>query len=148
VPIEVISTPRAYQQIAALDRTHAKAFDTFVDELSRKGCGALAYRLSGPTPLSHMCVKHLRGALRVVVGFESAQRACILLVASHAATDPNRDVYAELYELLDATPSKGVGRSKPPCCGEDGAPPPSLGDALADLIIRAAKRRSPQRRAS
>jgi hypothetical protein len=144
VSIEVISTPRAQQQIAALDRTHARAFDAFIDDLAHNGCSALAYRLSGPTSLSRMCVKHLRGALRVVVGFESPQRACILLLAPHDDTDPNRDVYAELYELLDATPPRGAGRNKPPCCGEDGAPPPVLGDTLADLIIRAAKRRSPQ----
>jgi hypothetical protein len=147
VSIEVLSTPRAQQQIAALDRTHAKALDSFIDGLAREGCGALAYRLTGPTLLSRLCVKHLRGTLRVVVGFESPGRACILLVAPHDNTDPNRDVYAELYELLGTTPPDGVGRNKPPCCGEDGAPPPGLGDTLADLIIRSAKRRSPRRRA-
>jgi hypothetical protein len=90
-----------------------------------------------------MCVKHLRGAIRVVVAFESARRACILLVGPHDDADPNRDVYAELYDLLDAAPPEAGGRSKPPCCGQDGRPPPRLGDDLADLIVRVAKQRRP-----
>jgi len=148
MPIEVTSTRRAQQQAGLLDRAHARAFTAFVDDLARNGCAALGYRLTGPVPISRMCVKHLRGALRVVVAFESPRRACILLVGPHDDSDPNRDVYAELYELLDATPAEVTGRNKPPCCGEDSGPPPGLGDDLADLIIATAKqrRRSPSRR--
>jgi hypothetical protein len=145
VSIEVISTLRAQQQVAALDRTHSQAFAGFVDDLARNGCAAPGYRLSGPVPLSRLCVKHLRGALRVVVAFESPRRACVLLVGPHDA-DPSRDVYGELYALLDALPPDGAGRAKPPCCGEDGMPPPGLGDAIANLIIRSARRRGPRRR--
>jgi hypothetical protein len=148
VSIEVISTLRAQQQIAALDRMHSRAIGGFLDDLARNGCAALAYRLTGPTPLDRLCVKHLRGTLRVVVGFETPRRACILLVGRHDDIDPSRDVYGELYALLDATPPNGTGRAKPPCCGEDGSPPPGLGDAIADLIIRSAKRRSSRRRAT
>lgn len=143
--MEVVSTRRAQQQAGDLDRKHALAFRTFVDDLARNGCAALGYRLTGPVPISRTCVKHLRGALRVVVAFESRRRVCILLVEPHDDADPNRDVYAELYELLDAVPPEGSGRSKPPCCGEDGQPPPGLGDDLADLIIRVAKQRRPRR---
>ena len=143
--LEVTSTLRAQQQIAALDRTHARAFGAFLDDLARNGCAALTYRLSGPTPLSRLCVKHLRGALRVVVAFESPRRACILLIGPHD-TDPGRDVYAELYALLGTALPDGAGRSKPPCCGEDGTPPPNFGDTIADLIIRSAGRRGPRRR--
>jgi hypothetical protein len=105
--IEVIATRRAQQQAGDLDRTHALVFKAFVDDLARNGCAALGYRLTGPIPISRMCVKHLRGPLRVVVAFES----------------------------------QGRSRDKPPCCGDDGQPPPELGDDLADFIIRAAKRR-------
>lgn len=139
--MEVTSTRRAQQQADNLDRTHSLAYRAFVDDLAQHGCAALGYRLTGPVPISRMCVKHLRGAIRVVVAFESSRRACILLVGPHDDADPNRDVYAELYNLLGAAPAEASGRSKPPCCGEDGEPPPKLGDDLADLIIRIARQR-------
>jgi hypothetical protein len=64
VPTEVIATPRADQQIAGLDRTHARAFGEFLDDLAARGCQALGYRLSGSAPVDHLCVKHLRDSLR------------------------------------------------------------------------------------
>jgi hypothetical protein len=143
MPIEVVSTRRAQQQAGDLDRTHAQAFTAFVDDLARNGCAALGYRLTGPVPVNRMCVKHLRGTIRVVVAFESLRRVFIVLVGPHDDTDPNRDVYAELYELLGAVPLEDSGRRKPPCCGEDGQSPPGLGDDLADLIIRTARQRRP-----
>ena len=144
VPVEVIATRRAQQQIAALDRAHTRALATFLDDLSLNGCAALAYRLTGPVPLSRLCVKHLRATLRVVVAFESPQRACVLLVGPHSAADPGLDVYAELYELLGITSPDGASRTKPPCCN-DADQPPGLGDDLADLIISAARRRGTRR---
>jgi hypothetical protein len=42
VTIEVIATRRTEQQIAALDRTHMRAFTAFLDDLSLNGCAALA----------------------------------------------------------------------------------------------------------
>jgi len=110
VSVEVVATRRAQQQVAALDQTHAQAFAAFLDDLSLSGCAALAYRLTGPVPLSRLCVKHLRAALRVVVAFESPQRACVLLVGPHDAADPGLDVYGELYELLGTVPPR---RSRP-----------------------------------
>lgn len=142
MPTEVISTRRAQQQAGDLDRTHTRVFTAFVDDLARNGCAALEYRLTGPVPISRICVKHLRGALRVVVAFESSRRACVLLIGRHDDTDPNRDVYTELYRLLDASPPEKAGRSKPPCCDDDGQPPPRFGDELAELIIRTGKRRT------
>jgi hypothetical protein len=146
VPVEVTATRRAQQQIAALDRTNTRAFSAFLDELSLNGCAALAYRLTGPAPLSRLCVKHLRAALRVVVAFESPQRACVLLVGPHDAADPSLDVYAELYELLGTDPPEGAGRTKPACCDDSDQPPPGLGDDLADLILSAARQRRTRRR--
>ncbi len=61
MPTEVVAAPRAEQQIGGLTRKQAKAFDNFLNELAANGCRALAYRLSGHTPLDHMCVKHLAG---------------------------------------------------------------------------------------
>jgi hypothetical protein len=104
VPTEVLATPRADQQIAGLDRTHARAFGEFLDDLAARGCKALGYRLSGPAPVDHLCVKHLRDSLRVVVAFEGQQRAWILLVGRHDAQDPVLNVYAELYRLLGVEP--------------------------------------------
>ena len=144
--VEVVATRRAQQQITALDRTHERAFAGFLDDLSLNGCAALAYRLTGPVPLSRLCVKHLWAALRVVVAFESPQRACVLLVGPHDAADPGLDVYGELYELLGTAPPEGAGRTKPPCCDDGGQPPPGLGDDLADLIVSAAKQRKTRRR--
>ena len=56
MPTEVIATLRADQQIAGLDRTHARAFGEFLDDLAARGCQALGYRLSGPAPVDHLCV--------------------------------------------------------------------------------------------
>jgi hypothetical protein len=146
VPVEVIATRRAQQQVEALDRTNARAFTAFLDDLSINGCAALAYRLTGPVPFSWLCVKHLRGALRVVVAFESSRRACVLLVGPHDAADPGLDVYAQLYKLLGTGSPVGANRTKPPCCDDDGQPPSGLGDDLADLIISAARERRTRRR--
>jgi hypothetical protein len=94
VPTEVLATSRAEQQIAGLRRKQAKAVDQFLDDLASRGCGALAYRLSGPAPVDHLCVKHLTGSLRVVVAFERPERAWLLLVGSHDDEDPVLNVYS------------------------------------------------------
>jgi hypothetical protein len=145
VPTEVLATPRAEQQISALSRKQAKTLDNFLNELAANGCRALAYRLSGDAPLGHMCVKHLTGALRVVVAFETPRRAWILLVGPHDDQDPALNVYAELYSLLDAGPPPDAGRNKPPCCYEIGDVPPVLGESLAEILDRAAKLRKTRR---
>jgi hypothetical protein len=73
--------------------------------------GTLAYRLSGPTPIDHICVKHLRSNLRITVVFVAADTARTLLVGVHDANDPVLNVYTELYRLLGAQPEHDVGRS-------------------------------------
>ena len=146
MPTEVIATPRAGQQIARLDRSHAKAFGEFLDDLAARGCNALGYRLSGPAPVDHMCVKHLRDSLRVVVAFEEPDRAWILLVGRHDDQDPVLSVYAELYRLLGVEPPDSAGRDKPPCCDDTTDLPPVLGAAVAEFAERAAKIRRTRRR--
>jgi hypothetical protein len=137
---EVLATPRAEQQIAARDRRQSKALAGFLNDLAASGCRALTYRLAGPTPLDHLCVKHLSASLRVVVAFESRQRAWVLLVGPHD-DDQILNVYAELYRLLGVDPPDAAGRRKPPCRDELDELPPVLGDSLNEVIDRAAKMR-------
>jgi hypothetical protein len=145
VPTEVVATPRAEQQIDGLSRKQSRVFTDFLNHLAADGCRALAYRLSGPTPLDHMCVRHLSGALRVVAAFEAPQRAWILLVGPHDDHDEVLNVYAELYRLLDIDPLETAGRSKPPCCEEADELPPILGTTLTEILDRAARMRRTRR---
>ena len=146
MPTEVLATPRADQQIAALGRRQTTHFNTFVDDLAARGCAALAYRLSGPTPIDHVCVKHLRDDLRVVVGFESLRRAWILLVGPHNDDDQEFNIYTELYRLLGVEPPDAAGRTKPPCCDDAQQTPPALGPHLDDIVARAQQIRRRRRR--
>jgi mRNA-degrading endonuclease RelE of RelBE toxin-antitoxin system len=141
MPTEVLATPRAEQQIGKLSRKHSKVFENFLNDLAAGGCRALAYRLSDQAPVDHLCVKHLSGSLRVVVAFETPQRAWILLVGPHNDHDPVLNVYAELYRLLGAEPSPDARRTKPPCCDETGELPPVLGAALTEILDHAVKLR-------
>jgi mRNA-degrading endonuclease RelE of RelBE toxin-antitoxin system len=145
VPTEVVATPRAEQQIDGLDRRQSKSFNDFLDNLAARGCRALAYRLSGPTPLDQMCTKHLSSSLRVVVAFESPHRAWILLVGPHDDDDQIMDVYAELYRLLGMDPPDAAGRLKPPCCDDAQDQPPVLGGSLTEILDRATKIRKTRR---
>jgi hypothetical protein len=145
MPTEVLSTPRADQQIRGLTRRHAKTLDDFLDDLAARGCEALAYRLSGGSPLDHLCVRHLRGSLRVVVAFETPRRAWVLLVGPHDDQDPVLNVYAELYRLIGHEPRPDSGRDKPPCCDPAGTEPPVLGEALTAILDRAAALRKTRR---
>jgi hypothetical protein len=138
---EVLATPRAEQQIDGLSRRNARVLDQFLNELADGGCRALAYRLSGQEPINHLCVRHLSGSLRVVVAFETPQRAWVLLVGPHDDQDAVLNVYAELYKLLGVEPPSDAGRSKPPCCSQSEGLPPVLGDALEEILDRAAKLR-------
>jgi hypothetical protein len=145
---EVLATRRAEQQIVALRRRAAKVFDQFVDDLAARGCAALAYRLSGPTPVDQLCVKHLIGSFRVIVAFETPKRAWILLVAPHQERDPILNVYAELYRLVGIDTPDSTRRTKPPCCDQTPERPPLLGAALADILDQAAQLRKTRRAAS
>jgi hypothetical protein len=146
MPTEVLVTSRADQQIAALTRRNARTFDGFLDDLAARGCHALGYRLSGERPTDRICVKHVRGSLRVVVPFETETRAWILLVGPHDDHDPVLNVYAELYRLLGVEPTPDSGRDKPPCCEQPDSQPPVIGDALTDILERAAKLRKSRQR--
>ncbi|WP_033436705.1 hypothetical protein [Saccharothrix sp. NRRL B-16314] len=111
------------------------AYERFLDELAHSGCLALGYRVTGPEPLPRLCVKHLRGADRVIVAFPTPRTAWILLVGPHD-DDPGRDLYETLYELAGVRPKLTEKRTKPPCC-EDAAPPVADADLVDDLVARA-----------
>jgi len=135
--VEVLETPLASAQTARLRGPAVRAYQRFLDELADRGCGALAYRVTGPTPLEYLCVKHLRGEDRVVVAFESDTRAWVLLVGSHREDDPRRNFYDQLYRLAGVSPPADQRRRKPPCC-ENVVHPPVLDDqAVAVLVDRA-----------
>lgn len=144
--IEVFETARASQQVATLDGRHRKTYRSFLDELTASGCRALAYRLTGAL-LDHLCVKHLRGNLRVVVGFSDVRRAWILLVGPHDMSDPGIDVYRALYAIAGHEPEPEARRTKPPCCLPDGtAPSSSAADQLADRAVAIRQTRAGRKR--
>jgi hypothetical protein len=139
VPV-VRATPLAEQQIATLTRRDRTRFNDFVLEPGRQGCAALAYRLSGTTPIDHICVKHLCAELRVAVLFESLDLAWILTVARHL-NDSTLNVYTELYRVLSEEPGADAGRTKPPCCDEIKQMPSVLGEQANQILARAAVQR-------
>ncbi len=152
MPVEVLETPLAAVQAARLRGPAARAYQTFLDDLARRGCAALAYRVTGPDPLERLCVRHLRAADRVVVAFESEERAWVLLVGSHRADDPGLDVYEELYRLAGVRPPADQRRRKPPCCDDDEQPPTLDQETVNELVdrartlLRGARHKAPTRR--
>ncbi|MFJ9195871.1 hypothetical protein [Streptomyces globisporus] len=137
MPTSVLLTRTAERQVGSLRKPDLASYQQFITELKSQGCRALGYRLSGPV-VEHLCVKHLRGTLRAVVGFLTKEEAVILLVGPHIDTDPQIDVYAALYQLagLDTPPLDK--RTKPSCCGETSGSPP-LEDGLVDSLTQRAQ---------
>ncbi|MFJ9810739.1 hypothetical protein ACIRTB_21180 [Streptomyces sp. NPDC101158] len=134
--ISVVLTSTAQRQVSGLRKPDRASYDQFLAELQSQGCRALGYRLTGPV-VEHLCVKHLRGALRVVVGFHSEDQAAVLLVGPHKDSDPQIDVYATLYRLADLEIPPAGGRAKPPCCDKTSGMPPAEEDLVDDLVQRA-----------
>ena len=135
--VEVLETPLASAQAGGLRGPAGRAYQRFLDDLAARGCGAMGYRITGPAPLDRLCVKHLRGADRVVVAFERDDRAWVLLVGVHVEDDPGRNVYEQLYRLAGLRPGSDSRRNKPPCCEDDDMPVTVDPDTMADLVERA-----------
>ena len=147
MPVRVIETPIAATQAAGLRGRAKRAYDAFLDDLAARGCAALAYRLTGPDPLPHLCVKHLRAQDRVVVAFPDENEAWVLLVAAHLDDDPGRNVYDLLYALAGVQPEDQAQRTKPPCCDTDTNDTPSIAtDAILALAANARHLTSSHRR--
>jgi hypothetical protein len=153
VTVEVRATPFASKIIEELPRRSRVAYDQFEADLASRGCAALAYRLSGDV-LEHLCVVHLTGAMRVIVAFESAEVAYVVLVGNHDDQHPPLDVYRQLYTLAGHEPSAQAGRDKPPCCDTESGEPPVNGELLETLLTRLRRfrasdiRNAPSRRRS
>ena len=103
--VEVRATPLANKIIEELPRRSRRAYDQFEADLAARGCAAQAYRLSGDL-LDHLCVVHLIGTLRVIVAFESAEVAYVVLVGNHDDSRPPLDVYQQLYAQAGHEPRK------------------------------------------
>ena len=135
--VEVLETPLAEAQATRLRGPAARTYQVFLDDLARRGCAALGYRVTGPDPLERLCVRHLRGEDRVVVAFQGETRTWVLFIGAHRADDPGAYFYEELYRLAGVRPPSHQRRRKPPCCG-DGDEPPALDEqAIGDLVVRA-----------
>lgn len=133
--VEVRATPRANKIIDNLPRAARIAYDRFEADLATRGCAALAYRLSGDL-LDHLCVVHLAGTMRVIVAFESAEIAYVVLIGDHDRKQPPLDVYQQLYALSGHEPPDQAGRSKPPCCDSETGQPPVDATQLDALLAR------------
>ncbi len=135
--IPVYTTDFADLQIGRLRNRDREAFDRFVSDLGHRGCIAPGYRLTGPEPVNAICVKHLVGPLRAIVGFKTSSEAWIVLVGPHARDRPEIDVYTLLYELAGVRPPDDEKRTKPPCCDAGTGLPVELGDLVEQLVARA-----------
>lgn len=89
-----------------------------LEQLSKGGCRAAGYALSGPPPWPHLCSVHFDG-WRVVVAFPADDEVTVVKIAEH---DPDTDPYCEIADELGLAVSTEE-RTKPPCCGPDGEPP-------------------------
>lgn len=132
--VEVVFTRLADAQRKKLRATPAKKFAQWQEQLKQQGCAALGYRLTGKV-LERLCVRHFYRQWRVVVAFESANRAAVLLIGEHVNDDPGIDVYTQLYELAQLPVPAGQ-RTKPPCCSQEGEPP-EWNDDIESLVGRA-----------
>jgi len=138
VALEVRATRLAQVQIETLRGPNRKVFTRFVGELADNGCEALHYRVTGEG-LDKLCVRHLRGAWRVVVAFHPDENtAWIVLVAEHTDDDPGRNAYEPLYEIVGHRPRADQRRRKPPCYDEEDAAPDAT-DQLAELLAARAR---------
>lgn len=130
---EVRITPLAKAQANGLRGRSLAAYEDFKGELAQRGCAAMGYRATGEL-VERLCVRHLRGADRVVVAFPEPGVATIVLVGRHT-DDPATNVYDLLYRVLDIDTVPADKRTKPPCCDEEGSPP-YADDELIDALAR------------
>jgi hypothetical protein len=91
---------------------------------------------------------HLSGSMRVVVAFESAAVAYVVLVGNHDSKRPPLDVYQQLYALTGHEPPDQAGRDKPPCCDTRTGEPPVDSAFLDELLTRMRRFRASDLRAT
>lgn len=86
--------------------------------------------------------------MRVVVAFESAVVAYVVLVGNHDSKRPPLDVYQQLYALAGHEPPDQAGRDKPPCCDTETGEPPVDSALLDELLTRMRRFRASDLRAT
>ena len=74
--------------------------------------------------------------MRVIVAFESAKVAYVVLVGNHDDSRPPLDVYQQLYVQAGHEPPNQAGRDKPPCCDTETGKPPVDSGSLDELLAR------------
>jgi hypothetical protein len=141
----VHETVLATRQANGLRKSRRAKYDEFLDDLALRGCAALDYRVTGPSPLDWLCVRHLRGSDRVVVVFESAEDTWIVLIGPHNNDDPGEDVYTTLYNLVGVEPDPNQQRTKPSCCDKGETEPPIAGIEIIDELAHRARQIAKQR---
>jgi hypothetical protein len=105
-------TPAPFTQRLLNRGEPISAYDQFEADLAARGCAALGYCPSGDM-LEHLCVVHLTGAIRVIVAFESANVAYVVLVGRHDDSHPLLDVYRQRYALAGHEPPVVSGSDNP-----------------------------------
>lgn len=108
---------------------------------------AANYALSGPEPLSNLCVRHLRNGWRIVVAFPSLNEVAIVMVDRHHSSN---DPYVKMAKQLRIELYEGT-KNKPPCCDAAALPPldsnvvAALGEEQDRLIRRRRRAGSKER---
>jgi hypothetical protein len=86
--------------------------------------------------------------MRVIVAFESAEVAYVVLVGNHDDSLPPLDVYQQLYAAAGLEPPDQAGRDKPPCCDTETGEPPVDPGLLDELLARMRRFRASDRRSA
>ncbi len=133
-------TPVGKQAAGRLRGPVKVAFARAAEALERVGCDSAGYRLAGEG-LDKLCVVHLWGRWRLVLGFPEVDVAAVVDIGEHLDNDRSRDVYTRLYEAVGVDAPAG-SRDKPPCCDESGPPV----DAQLDAVERAYRALTRRRR--
>ncbi|MGX7825355.1 hypothetical protein ACTG9Q_09695 [Actinokineospora sp. 24-640] len=119
---------------SARDRLHRrerKQYDAWLTELKCQGCRVAGYRMTGDL-VDRLCVRHLSDNIRAITAFEAPEHAVIIAIGPHDTTNPDLDVYTQIYHLLGITPPSGE-RTKPACCDNHSGLPPEAA-VVADTI--------------
>lgn len=115
-------TPQVTRCVTFLRGDERRSYDDAVPEIRGSGCAAAHYRLRGT--LERLCVRRLRGDLRLLLAFPEPDLAVGILIGRHnAAEDPYSDLCALLGVDRSPPPTGYAERNRPSCCDDDAQPP-------------------------
>lgn len=103
---EVYLSVLAEKHAETLRGADLRSFVAFVNDLETRGCATPGYRLTGELPVSRLCVKHSRGAMRVVVAFKEPGHTWVLMLGPHDERNRMHDVYTSLFASVGAQADK------------------------------------------